>query len=317
MIDISLEKIKEAKRALSGNAITSPLIPLNTLENEKNPIYLKCENLQPSGSFKIRGASYSISTLSEEQKKKGIIAYSTGNHARACAWAAKKAGIRARIVMSPDAPSFKIEAVQALGAEIIMTEPSSEKRRQVAEELAEKNGYYLLAPYDSEPVITGQATIGLEIMEQIEPACVFVPVGGGGLISGIATAIKKLNPNVKVIGVEPDLEDDACRSFKTGNLVYLSSASKSIADAIKVLALGHMTFPIIQKYVDDMVSVSEEQIKEATLLLHQKSHLVVEPAGALALASALSYKGKFPEGKPIVVVISGGNTSLSFLQSLI
>jgi threonine dehydratase len=316
MIDISLEKISEARKAIDSSVITSPIIPLTTFSpNHRNPIYLKLENLQPSGSFKIRGASYSISLLSDEQKKKGIIAYSTGNHAKACAWAAKKYGVQAEIVMSPDAPDFKLEAVKALGADIIMTEPSSEKRRQVAEELAKSKGYYLLPPYDSVPVITGQATIGLEVLEQIDPAAVFVPVGGGGLIAGIALAIKKRKPHVKIIGVEPELEDDACRSFKEGKLVWLDKASSSIADAIKVLALGNMTFPLIQQYVDDMVTVSEKKIAETTLLLARSSHLIVEPAGALGLAAALSYTKPLPAG-PVVAIISGGNTTLSYLQGL-
>lgn len=316
-MEIELAKVKEAQEVLYGKILYSPVVPIvSTNTPSGNLIYLKAECLQPSGSFKIRGAIYSLSKLSPQQKAKGIIAHSTGNHAQAVAMAAQQLGIKATIVMSPEAPKFKIDATKLLGAEVIMTESSSFARRQLAEELSKSKEYTLIDPYDQEQVITGQATIGLEILEQMQPAAVFVPVGGGGLISGIALAIKQIDPSVRLIGVEPELENDAYLSFKQGHLVRLKGASDSIADAVKIQALGNLTYPLICRYVDDMMTVTEEQIADATLLTLKKTHLMVEPAGALALAGARIYDKPFQSQKPCVCIASGGNTTLSFLTQI-
>jgi threonine dehydratase len=315
-MDISLENIQAAHRVISKTVLRSPLIPLieqQTKQNQK--ILLKAECLQPSGSFKIRGATYCLSLLTPEQRKRGIITYSTGNHSQAVALASKQYNAHAIIVMSPDAPGFKIEATKHFGAHVIMTEPSSQVRRQLAEGLAQKEGYALIPAYDDINVITGQGTIGLEIAEEITPSAVFVPIGGGGLIAGIAAAIKMTLPKTRIIGVEPELENDAYRSFKEGKRIVLESASNSIADAVRVMTLGNLTYPLICKYVDDIITVTEEQIAKATLICVNQAHLFTEPAGALALAGALLYTGKLDPG-PVVCIASGGNTTLEALDTL-
>jgi len=283
-----------------------------------NPIWIKAENLQPSGSFKIRGATYTLSLLSKEQKKAGVIAYSTGNHAQAVALAARSLGMKATIVMSRLAHSFKVEATQSYGAHIVYSEdPSSSAVRKLAESLARKEGAFLLPNYDHPDVIAGQGTIGLEILDAIDPEAVIVPIGGGGLIAGIATAVKKKKPNIRMIGVETELENDAYQSFQKGHRVSLPGPSDSIADAIKIQTLGDLPYPIICKYVDEIVQVSEEQTVEATLLCLDKAHLVVEPSGALALAAALAYKKPLLSQKPVVCVASGGNFPLFYLCKML
>lgn len=316
LIDIDLKKFANAQALLQKKGLRSPLLALNARTPRGNPLLIKAECLQPSGSFKIRGATYCLSRLSDKQKAAGVIAYSTGNHAQGVALAAKLLGIKATIVMSEEAPQFKIDAARGYGATILMSEPSSEARRELAEELARSKGYYLVPPYDHADVITGQGTIGVELMQDVQPAAIFVPVGGGGLIAGIAMAIKKTDASVKIIGVEPELENDACRSFKSGKRESLKGPSASIADAIKIQILGAMTFPLISHYVDDMVQVSEKQIIEATLMHAQKAHLVVEPAGALALAAALNYLSTHHPAKPVICIASGGNVLLSTLCHL-
>lgn len=307
MLDIALEKFQAARAALVDKALVTPLVPYPY----EFPIYLKAENLQPSGSFKIRGATYCLSRLTPQQRAKGVIAFSTGNHAQAVALAAQQLGIKATIVMSHDALDFKISATRRYGAEVIMV--SLDERVLVTETLAKEKGYYLIPPFDHPDVVTGQGTIGLEILDEMTPAAVFVPVGGGGLIAGIATAIKKSNPSVKIIGVEPELEDDACQSFKSGTLVRGTASSTTIADAVKIPCLGTIPYPLIRTYVDDIITVSEKQIAEATLNIVKKTHLLVEPSGALALAGACIYK---PIQGPVVCIASGGNTTLATLCTL-
>lgn len=313
MIDIELEKFKVAQSFLQKKGLRTPLISFSAKSGHGNSILLKTENLQPGGSFKIRGATYCLSLLSPEQKAAGVIAYSTGNHAQAVALAAKLMNIQAVIVMSPDVPDYKVNATRGYGATVVMAEPTSQARQKVAEELAQLHGYSLVPPYDHKDVMTGQGTIGIEIMEETSPTAVFVPIGGGGLIAGIAQAIKKINPSVKVIGVEPELENDAFQSFKAGKRIGLTGPSKSIADAIKIQILGEMTYPLICHYVDDIVTVSEQQIIEATLMHINKAHLVAEPSGALALAAALTYDIPLNVDKSLVCITSGGNIPLSYL----
>ncbi|HSX26357.1 MAG TPA: threonine/serine dehydratase [Chlamydiales bacterium] len=316
MIDIPLEKFEEAKQFLKKRRLHTPLVFLDSNIHAAlgNSIYLKAECLQPSGSFKIRGATYCLSLLSPKQKEMGIIAYSTGNHSQAVALAARSFGIKATIVMSPEALPFKVEATKSYGAHVIMTSP--QERKKLAEELAHKHGYYLIPPFDHPDIIAGQGTIGLEILDEIEPAAVFVPIGGGGLISGIAMAIKKMKSFVKIIGVEADLEDDAFRTFQSGKLISMPGPSSSIADAIKIPSLGEITYPIVKRYVDDITTVNEQQIIDATLMTLERGHLLVEPSGALALAAALVYKKQIDPKKPIICLASGGNVLLPTICNL-
>lgn len=311
---LELQHIVHARTRLLEKAMVTPLVAVGTRRTPQgNPIYLKAENLQPGGSFKIRGATYCLSLLDEQQRAAGVVAYSTGNHAQAVALASQQLGVRATIVMSPDAPSFKIEATQRYGARVVMAEASSHARRELAEHLASSERLYLVPPYDNLDVMAGQGTIGLEILEQTAPAAVFVPIGGGGLLAGIAAAIKQMAPAVRVIGVEPEWENDAYQSFQRGHRITLAKASKSLADAVRVQMLGELTYPILCNYVDDIVTVSEQEIVAATLLAVQEAHVLLEPSGSLGLAAALTYSARVEEGKPVIVIASGGNITLEAL----
>lgn len=309
---IKLNQFQQAQSLIQAKQLTTPLIP-TSLVKEKNPLYFKLENLQPAGSFKIRGATYCISQLPKEITH--VIAYSTGNHAQAVALAAKKQGLKATIVMSPGTLPFKIAATKAYGAEVEIV--PLQERKEYAENLARAKGAYLIPPFDHEHIIIGQGTIGLEIIDQVTPEAVFVPVGGGGLIAGIANAIKERMPFVKMIGVEPALEDDAVRSFQSGRIIPMEGSSDSIADAVKIPQLGNLTFPLIQNYVDDLISVNEHQIVEAISKIIEYSHVIPEPSGALSVAGALHYHTAFNSDKPIVCIISGGNTTLDFIRKVV
>ncbi|MBA3958064.1 MAG: threonine/serine dehydratase [Parachlamydiaceae bacterium] len=313
MVTIGLEEFQLARNALKGKILHTPLLPFPFLKTQQgHPIYLKAENLQPSGSFKIRGATFCISKLPPETTQ--VVAYSTGNHAQAVALAARQYGRKATIVMSPETLAFKIAATQALGAEVVIV-PASE-RKKYAEELAASTGAYLIPPFDHPDIITGQGTIGLEIIEAVVPAAIVVPLGGGGLIAGIAAAVKQLYPSVKLIGVEPELENDGWRSFHSGTLATMAGPSNSVADAVKIPCLGELTFPLIRDYVDDVITVSEIATIAATKMLLESAHLVAEPSGALALAGALFYPFSGSPDKPVVCILSGGNTTLSLLSKL-
>ena len=313
----TLTDFRAAQHILADYAIITPVIGAPSLTTPTGqPILLKAENLQHSGSFKIRGASYCIAQLSPEQRQRGVIAYSTGNHAQAVALAAGQQGISATIVMSPDAPTFKVERTRRYGAKVVWAEPTSQARRDLAEDLARKHELALIPPYDHRDILLGQGTIGLEIVEQTTPSAVFVPIGGGGLIAGIALAIKLSAPSIRVIGVEPAWENDAWQSFVQNTLVTLPAASKSIADAIRVQAVGALPYSVIRQFVDEIVTVSESQIAAATLNALNETHLMLEPSGAVALAAALAYQGMLPEGKQVVAIASGGNTTLETLWSL-
>jgi threonine dehydratase len=263
---LALANFRAAQNILAPHIITTPVIgalPLTTPTGQ--PILLKAENLQRSGSFKIRGASYCIAQLAPEQRQRGVIAYSTGNHAQAVALAAGQQGISATIVMSPDAPMFKVERTRQYGATVVWSESTSQARRDLAEQLAQEHKLALIPPYDHQDILLGQGTIGLEIIAQCTPSAVFVPIGGGGLIAGIALAIKHSNAGIRVIGVEPEWENGAWQSFTQGRLIALPAASKSIADAIRVQTVGDLPYSILRQYVDEIVTVSETQIAAATL----------------------------------------------------
>jgi threonine dehydratase len=300
----------------------SPLLPFGG-DTAQTPLLLKAESLMPTGSFKIRGATYCIAQLRETQRARGVVAYSTGNHAQAVAKAARDAGVRAHIVMSPDAPAAKIDSTRRYGAEIVMAASSSNARRAAAEALAAETQATLIPPYEHPDVIAGQGTIGIELLAQLHgqvPAAVYVPVGGGGLLAGIALAIKSQSPRTRVIGVEPELEDDAARSFAGGTLFAANAPSNSMADAIKVQSLGTLNFALIKRYVDAIVTVSEAQIAQAMVDCFHANRLVVEPAGAVAVAAArLHARHTLPPGQaagPVIAIVSGGNTTAAFLQHI-
>jgi threonine dehydratase len=286
--------------------------------NHDCDVYFKPESLQPVGSFKLRGAYNKIAALSPKDRKRGVIAYSSGNHAQAVAYAARLLGIRAVIVMPGIAPEVKRKATAALGAEIVPVGPGSDERRARAEALAAERGLTIVPPFDDEEIIAGQGTIGLEILEDLPDAgLVLVPVSGGGLISGIATAIKLRHPKTKVIGVEPELAADARASLRTGKRASLPAeqTTRTIADGLRSQSVGEIPFAHIRKYVDDIVLVSEQEIREAVRRL-LSMRLVIEPSGAASYAALLFRRQELPKAKKKVALLSGGNIDPALLGEI-
>ena len=282
-------------------------------------LFLKLENLQPIGAFKLRGAYNKIASLSEEERRRGVIAYSSGNHAQGVAYAARALNTKAVIVMPGNAPAIKLDATASMGAEIVKVGPGSLERQLKAEELAAKHGYAIVPPYNDEKIIAGQGTMGLEILEALpEVETVLVPVGGGGMISGIATAIKLSKPSVKVIGVEPELAADAQASFRSAKLVDFPAeqVTQTIADGLRTQSIGPINFEHIRRYVDDIVTVSEDEIRGAMRRLAAHPETVAEPSGAVAVAGFLFHAEQLPRATVHVAVISGGNIEPGMLREL-
>jgi len=320
---VSLQDILEAQTLLRGVALRTPLLEW-TGATDQRKLSLKLENQQPIGAFKLRGAYNKVASLSDEERRRGVISYSSGNHAQGVAYAARALGVRAIIVMPSNAPKNKLEATAALGAEIVTVGPSSEERRQRAEQLAAEHGYVIVPPYNDEKIIAGQGTVGLEILEDLTNLeTVLVPVGGGGLISGVAAAIKLSQPNpgqtrVKVIGVEPELAADAQASLRAGRIVSFPAeqVSQTMADGLRTQSIGAINFEHIRAYVDDIVSVTEDEIREATRALSGNPNTVAEPSGAVATAAFLFHAGELPKTAINVAVISGGNIDPKLLAEL-
>jgi threonine dehydratase len=306
---VSLRDIQAAQALLATIAIRTPLLEwTGTADSRK--LFLKLENLQPIGAFKLRGAYNKVASLDEAERQRGVISYSSGNHAQGVAYAARALGVKAIIVMPGNAPKNKIAATAALGAEIVLVGPASEERRLRAEELAAAHGYVIVPPYNDEKIIAGQGTVGLEILEQLPNVeTILAPVGGGGLISGIAAAIKLSNSKVKVIGVEPELASDARASFRAGHIVSFAAeqVSQTLADGLRTQSVGAINFEHIRTFVDDIVSVTEEEILETMLRLSANPKTVAEPSGAVATAAFLFHSTELPDTKMNVAVISGGN----------
>ena len=295
----------------------TPLVPC--LNHAGDELYLKPESLQPVGAFKIRGAYNKIASLSPAQRKRGVIAYSSGNHAQAVAYAARKLSIKAVIVMPAVAPQVKRKATAALGAEIVLVGPGSDERQARAEALAAQHGYVIIPPFNDEQIIAGQGTIGLEILEDLpDPGCVLVPVGGGGLISGVASAIKLSRPKTKVIGVEPELAADAQASLRSGKRVSFPAehTTRTIADGLRSQSVGEIPFKLISKYVDDIVTVSEEEIRQAIGRL-LAMRLIIEPSGAVPYAAFLFHRDDLPKARKTVAVLSGGNIDPALLGEIL
>jgi len=300
------DKIIEAKERLKGHAMVTPVMTSRTLDDRVGAkIYLKCENFQKIGAFKFRGAFNSISRLSEKEKAKGVVTFSSGNHAQALALVGKLLGVPTTIVMPKDAPKIKFDATKGYGATIISYDPETESREALASKIQLEEGLTLIPPFDHPDVIAGQGTAALELFDQAGPLdMLLTPCGGGGLLSGSAIAAKGVNPSCKVIGVEPELGDDATRSFKTKTLQTVKNPA-TIADGTRTPSLGKLTFPLVLEYVDDMVTVSEADIIHAVQFLFFRMKLVVEPSGALGLAALLSRK--VIPAKKTGIILSGGN----------
>lgn len=304
---VTLSDIREARVRLNGIAVRTPLIPL---EYDGHTLCLKPENLQPIGAFKLRGAYNKIASLKDEERARGVITYSSGNHAQGVAYAARALGAKAVIVMPRNAPAVKRDATAALGAEIVFVGPSGVERQLKAEELAAEHGYIIIPPYEDEKIIAGQGTTGIEIFEDLPNVeLVLIPIGGGGLISGISTAIKSLNPKVTVIGVEPEVASDTQASFRAGHIVKLPAEQvlSTCADGLRAQYPGTMTFAHIQRYVDDIVTVTEDEIMQGVRVLEQNPKTLAEPSGAVAPAAWLFHRGELPASNHTVAVISGGN----------
>ncbi|MBD5632177.1 MAG: threonine ammonia-lyase [Clostridia bacterium] len=315
---LNLQKIYDARKVLKESTRVTDVIYSPTLSKQSgSEVYLKTENLQLTGSFKVRGAYYKISCLSEEEKSKGVIACSAGNHAQGVALASKKFGIKAKICMPDGAPISKVEATKSYGAEVILVPGVYDDAHNEAERLKKKHGYTFIHPFDDEDVIAGQATIGLEILEQLEDVeAIIVPVGGGGLVSGIAYAVKTLKPEVKVYGVQSAGAPSMFNSVHDHKIEILSSVS-TIADGIAVKEPGSLTFELCSKYVDDIVTVTDDQVSAAILALIEKQKMIAEGAGAVSLAAVMF--NKIPEiaGKKVCCVISGGNIDVTILSRVI
>ncbi len=292
---------------------------LSDSSNHGRRLFLKPENQQPIGAFKLRGAYNKIASLSEKDRKRGVITYSSGNHAQGVAYAARALGVKAVIVMPQNAPAIKREATAALGAEIVFVGSSSSERQLKAEELAARQGYVIVPPYNDEQIIAGQGTMGLEILDDLpQVEMVLAPVGGGGMLSGVATAIKLSKPSVKVVGVEPELAGDAQASFRAGKIVQFPAeqVSSTIADGLRTQSIGPINFEHIRRYVDDIVAVSEEEIREAVRLLAANPDTLAEPSGAVAVAAFLFHRDQLPDTKLNVAIISGGNIDPKMLEDL-
>ena len=282
-------------------------------------LYLKPENLQPIGAFKLRGAYNKIASLSPEERRRGVITYSRGNHGQGVAYAARALGAKAVIVMPDNAPAIKREAAASMGAEIVLVGPGSLERQAKAEELAARYGYVIVPPFNDEKIIAGQGTMGLEILEDLpEVETVLVPVGGGGMLSGVATAIKLSKPSTKVIGVEPELAADAQASLRSGRIVESAAeqTSQTIADGLRTQSIGPINFEHIKRYVDDILTVSEQHIRQATRWLATNPKTVAEPSGAVAVAGFLFHHDQLPRTTMNVAIISGGNIDPKMLQEI-
>ena len=316
-MNIELRDIKNAAQRLRPILHHTELDLSSTFSSMTGgSIYLKCENRQKTGSFKIRGASNKIASLVEQGQVQSVVASSAGNHAQGVAYAAKKFGIPATIVMPESAPIAKVQATEGYGAKVVLSGSCYDDAYTKAREICDSEGATFLHPYNDVDVIAGQGTLGIEILGDLPTVdLILVPAGGGGLLSGVAAAVKQLNPRVKVIGVQAEGANAIARSFREKRLITTETAS-TIADGIAVKAPGDITVDIINQYVDDVVTVSDREISSAILLLMERCKQIVEPAGATSLAAALG--GKIDvEGKNVVCLLSGGNIDVSFIQNII
>jgi threonine dehydratase len=305
--DDLFKRIQEAKRRLDGQAHITPVMTSRTLDRKAGAaVFLKCENFQRVGAFKFRGAYNAMACLSEGDRRRGVITHSSGNHAQAIALVGRILGVQTTIVMPQDAPATKRAATKEYGATIVEYDPAKATREEISQDLKHRHGYKLIPPYDHIDVVAGQGTAALELFSQTELIdMLLVPCGGGGLLSGSAIAAKRLNSACRVIGIEPELADDATRSFQTGKLQRITNPA-TIADGTRTPSLGeNITFPLVLKYVDEMQTVSETAITKAVQFLFYRMKLVVEPSGALGVAALLSGRVT-PRGR-VGVIISGGN----------
>jgi threonine dehydratase len=309
---VTLDEIRQAAERVRVIARVTPLLDVSTLAGR--PLWLKCESLQPGGAFKIRGAYNMVAQLTAEQRARGVVTYSSGNHGQAMALAARELGAPAVVVMPTTAPRIKVEGARAFGAEVIFAGTTSIERRARAEEEAAARGLTMIPPFDHDRIVAGQGTLGLELLDQRpDIEAVLVPVGGGGLLAGVAAAVKQVNPAVRVIGVEPSGADAMKQSLDRGAPVTLPK-TESIADGLMPVRPGDITFAHAQRFVDQVITVTDDEIVDAVLWLFSKAKIVAEPSGAATVAAALS--GRVECAGPLVAIISGGNMGLEKLEEL-
>jgi threonine dehydratase len=326
---VTLPQIKAAQERLRGIAARTPLIPYFPPANNKGDessaagqeqLWFKPESLQPIGSFKLRGAYNKVASFSEEERQRGVISYSSGNHAQGVAYAARAMGVKAVIVMPRNAPRIKMDSTAALGAEIVIVGPASAERMQKAEQLAKQNGYSIVPPYNDPFIIAGQGTAGLEILEDCaDVELVLVPVGGGGLVSGIASALKLSGSTAKIVGVEPELANDAQQSFRKGEIVKLSAerVSSTLADGLRTQSVGPLNFEHIREFVADIITVTEDEIRSAVRQIVGNARILAEPSGAVTYAAWMFHRDELPPSKKTVVVVSGGNIEPHLLAQIL
>jgi threonine dehydratase len=325
---VTLEAIRAAAARISNIAVRTPLVraqfPGLSGHGTPREIYLKAESLQPIGAFKIRGAANKILQLTPEQISRGVITYSSGNHAQGVAYAAREVGAKAVIVMPSNAPAIKRAATLSYGAEIVDVGVASSERLAKSDELVRKHGYVVIPPYDDEQIIAGQGTCGLEIVEEIrglgpEVDLVLAPVSGGGLLSGVAAAVKQLRPQAKVFGVEPELAGDTAESFRTGAIVTWGAdlVSRTIADGLRTQSVGVRNFAHLQAFVEGIITVTEAEIRAAVRAIVAATRLVPEPSGAVATAALLFHAAQLPPYKIAVAVVSGGNVDPALLAQIL
>jgi threonine dehydratase len=323
---VTLEDIKQAQQRIRGVAARTPLVAYypppvkGTTGKASRQLYFKPESFQPIGSFKLRGAYNKVASLSAEERSRGVITYSSGNHAQGVAYAARAVGAPAVVVMPRNSPKIKMDATAALGAEIVLVGPGSTERMEKAEALAREHGYVIIPPYNDAHIIAGQGTVGLEILEDLRDVdLVLVPVGGGGLVSGVSSALKLSGSRAKVVGVEPQLANDAQQSFRAGKVVQITAdcASSTLADGLRTQSIGPLNFEHISKFVDDIVTVSEDEIRAAMRHMAANARLVAEPSGAVTFAAWLFHEAELPAGQKVVAVISGGNVEPELFSRVI
>lgn len=314
---ISFHDIEEAYRVVRPVVHETPLLSSRTFnERTGNTIFFKAENLQRIGAFKIRGAYNKIHSLSAEERQRGVVAHSSGNHAQGVALAARLLGVKATIVMPKFAPAIKVEATRSYGAEVVFCEDSSDDRERVTAELQRQYGYVPVPPYDDDRIIAGQGTVGIELARQLPHLeYLFVPIGGGGLIAGCAIAVKHFFPDARVIGVETEAANDCYQSFRQKKIVRIPPPV-TIADGMRTQSVGERNFEIILKYVDDVITVSDEQVKEMMRFFLQRMKIVVEPTGAVAPA-AVFHNIIGISNKHTCAIISGGNVEPALLKSIL
>jgi threonine dehydratase len=321
---VSLDAIRTAAARISGVAVRTPLVraPFAGVAGygTDRQIWLKAESLQPIGSFKLRGAANRILQLTPEEIGRGVITFSSGNHAQGVAYAAREVGAKAVIVMPSNAPAIKRAATLALGAEIVEVGVASTERLAKSAELVERHGYVVIPPYDDEAVIAGQATCGLEIVEELpEVDLVLSPVSGGGLLSGVAAAVRQLRPQAIVVGVEPELAGDAAESFRKGEIVTWAAelTSRTICDGLRTQSVGVRNFAHIQAYVDRIITVTEAEIRAAMRAIVATTRLVPEPSGAVTTAALLFHAHELPPYRQAVAIVSGGNVAPEMLAEVL